>query len=510
MSSGPGAPVRWAPDGRRLAVLGRRRPDDSAERGFIVAISGSVVQQTPDGWDVRGLAWLKDQPIMLARPASSGAAPAAGWRWIADDPTPVWAASARLTATPTFFFPTEDGVASVVGGALWSVTATGNTTELSAALDSRVQRVVWPDVYASPAGVSDVIVSTEAGSLYRIATGASAVAPERLSISARGAPVIGYSAQHRTILAAAAETAQPSLLRAREGSPVDTAIRLNVSLGGVAMPERRRLSFRGPSGDTLTAALLTPPRGTTRGPLPLIVSIYGGQKVEDLSPPGTDLSGWPATSLLPYAATEYAVLVPSIPLAPEGVAGEPCHEITASVTAAVDAAVAAGIADSTRVALHGHSYGGYNVFCVLRESDRFKAAVVLAGFADLASLYSAFPPRSRLLDAPHRDSYLMTLAERGQLRMGAPPWADVPRYVRNSPLYDVDRIRTPVLILHGEDDYVPVDQAERMFNSLSRLGRDAELALYAGEGHVIKAPANVRDVHRRIHAFLARRLREHP
>jgi dipeptidyl aminopeptidase/acylaminoacyl peptidase len=62
----------------------------------------------------------------------------------------------------------------------------------------------------------------------------------------------------------------------------------------------------------------------------------------------------------------------------------------------------------------------------------------------------------------------------------------VRRYVENSPYFRADRIHTPILIIHGRDDSTcPVDDAERMFSALKRLGRTAQLAVYEGQGHVI-------------------------
>jgi dipeptidyl aminopeptidase/acylaminoacyl peptidase len=58
------------------------------------------------------------------------------------------------------------------------------------------------------------------------------------------------------------------------------------------------------------------------------------------------------------------------------------------------------------------------------------------------------------------------------------------RYVENSPILHLDRVQTPVLIVHGAlDDAVPVTQADELFVGLRRLGREAVCARYEGEGH---------------------------
>lgn len=72
-----------------------------------------------------------------------------------------------------------------------------------------------------------------------------------------------------------------------------------------------------------------------------------------------------------------------------------------------------------------------------------------------------------------------------------PPWEDMDRYVRNSPLTYVERVNTPILIIHGDQDPVPIQQAEEFFTALLRQGKRARFARYFGESHIIKGRANV-------------------
>ena len=91
--------------------------------------------------------------------------------------------------------------------------------------------------------------------------------------------------------------------------------------------------------------------------------------------------------------------------------------------------------------------------------------------------------------------------------MGQPPWSDPKRYLDNSPYYRADRIRTPLLIIHGREDRAcPATQAEMMFIALRRLGRTAQLAVYEGEGHVISRwePEHAVDAADRVLSFLRR------
>jgi pimeloyl-ACP methyl ester carboxylesterase len=76
----------------------------------------------------------------------------------------------------------------------------------------------------------------------------------------------------------------------------------------------------------------------------------------------------------------------------------------------------------------------------------------------------------------------------------ATPWSDLGLYQRNSPLTYVERVRAPVLLIHGDQDSnVPMEQSEQMFSALVRLQRRASFVRYWGETHALENPANVRD-----------------
>src|SRR3546814_372219 len=115
------------------------------------------------------------------------------------------------------------------------------------------------------------------------------------------------------------------------------------------------------------------------------------------------------------------------------------------------------------------------------------------------SLYGTFDERSRIHDAEKGlQLFAVSLLETSQGGMGAPPWDDPERYLRNSPLMHVKDIETPIMLLSGGRDYVPTQQAEEFFTALTRLGKDAVLVRYFGEDHVYHSPANIRDMWRRI------------
>lgn len=91
--------------------------------------------------------------------------------------------------------------------------------------------------------------------------------------------------------------------------------------------------------------------------------------------------------------------------------------------------------------------------------------------------------------------------------MGDTPWGDLSRYVRNSPIYFADRVRTPLMIIQGDLDYVPIQQGEEFFTGLYRLGKKAKFVRYWGEGHTIETPVNTRDMWQRIFGWFDEQLR---
>ena len=95
--------------------------------------------------------------------------------------------------------------------------------------------------------------------------------------------------------------------------------------------------------------------------------------------------------------------------------------------------------------------------------------------------------------------------EQGQGNMGGSLWQQRDRYIANSPIYNFDRIQTPILIGQGErdGDLVPSDA---IFAALKRLGKPVEYRVYKGEGHVITQRPNVRDFWNRRLSFFEKTL----
>lgn len=227
--------------------------------------------------------------------------------------------------------------------------------------------------------------------------------------------------------------------------------------------------------DTVKTAVILPP-GAKRGDrLPAIVAIYpgGDQSTRAERFGGGDAATVPA---LVFTSRGYAVLHVHLKLGPNREAGNPLDEMVDVLLPQVYRAAELGYIDIQRVAITGQSFGGYGTASIISGTNLFRAAVAVSGIYDLAGTYGYM--------APDGSNFWVGWAEGGQARMGTHPWANLPRYLENSPYYRADRIHTPLLIVHGDDDMAYHDGV-KLFSALKRLERPAQLASYHGEGHVI-------------------------
>lgn len=124
--------------------------------------------------------------------------------------------------------------------------------------------------------------------------------------------------------------------------------------------------------------------------------------------------------------------------------------------------------DPDRVAIVGGSYGGWMVNYALTKTHVFKAAISMRSCSNWTSFWGA--------------SDIGWYFAREQL--GGNPWDTVDEYLRVSPLYNIDKVQTPLLIIHSLEDYrCPIDQALTLFTALKVRGVEAKLALFQGENH---------------------------
>lgn len=242
--------------------------------------------------------------------------------------------------------------------------------------------------------------------------------------------------------------------------------RLNPNIPNFSFGETRVISWKSPSEKDLRACLLMPVDYQEGKRYPLIVYIYPGfplssyVNVFGVSEVETD-------NLQIFANHGYAVLAPNTPIT----SGPPMPQLPDSVFSAIDHVVDLGIADTRGLGIMGHSFGGYGVNFLVTQDTRFSAAVSAAGLVDLVSGYSA------VSDEGYASYGMFEEWMEGTL------WEQRARYIENSPVFDLDKVETPMLIIVGSEQRTDVLQAEEAFSGLRRLDKKVVLANYLGQGH---------------------------
>ena len=278
-------------------------------------------------------------------------------------------------------------------------------------------------------------------------------------------------------------------------------VNANTFLTDILAGTSRLIEYTSLDGEKLKARMILPYDYQQGRRYPTIAWVYAGSVVKDAPSLLDDIDFFSPLNLQIPAAHGYVVLIPSMPLKPEGEVDDPMLRLMNGVMPALDKGIELGIVDPDRLFVMGQSFGGFSTYGLITQTNRFKAAVSLAGLSDLISLYGQFDARERYGPYPQEDLFMESLTEGGQVLMGSPPWKDLGRYIRNSPIFFVDRIETPILIIQGDLDYVAMQQGEEFFRSLYRQGKRARFVRYWGEDHVFTSPANIRDMWRQIFAW---------
>ena len=239
-------------------------------------------------------------------------------------------------------------------------------------------------------------------------------------------------------------------------------------------------------GQPIRAWLVLPDGASPDHPAPLLLWVHGGP-----------MSSWNAWSWRwnPWlmAARGYAVLLPD-PALSTGYGQEfiarGYHDWGtrpfADIMAVTEPVMARPDIDADRVGMMGGSYGGYMANWMAGHTDRFRAIVSHAGLWVLDQMFGT------------TDHPMFWRPQFGD------PLTQPEMYEKNSPHRHIERIRTPMLVIHGNKDYrVPVGEALRLWWDLSRHGAQAKFLYFPDENHWILTPGNARIWYETVFAFLA-------
>jgi dienelactone hydrolase len=188
-----------------------------------------------------------------------------------------------------------------------------------------------------------------------------------------------------------------------------------------------------------------------------------------------------------FTSAGYFFFEPDIVFRPR----EPGLSVVECVRPAVAAVAQMDVIDPKKVGMIGHSWGGFDTAFMATHTDTFAAAVAGAPITDLVSNYGSHHFSSGIAETDH--------IETGQQRMQVPVYEDLAAYTRNSAVFAVNTMTTPLLIEVGDaDGTVFWHQGVELYNAARRAKKDVVLLVYGGEDHGLRQKANQLDYHHRI------------
>jgi len=455
----------WSPDGQSFALYFSRRPEDTGwyhgQIGVVAAEGGAVRQLTqlsPVSVQARALAWSPDgQQIAYL----SG-------KW--SDP--------------------GRGAGDIC---LLSV-ATGQTRNLTPGISCSPTWCAWfPDgrrlLYTAVEGVSHQIgiLDTTDGTITVL---------DRSFVMQGDQPSLSLSPDLTSFVTVHSTPHQPpDVYRGTwigEGGNV-TSIEWQRLTRLNPIPEEtwlwaasRPLHYPSPDGQ-LVHALFTPPVTSTNDfRPPLFVDVHGG----------------PSAASCDTCALGYAQILPGVGYAvlrvnyrgswgngaafADAVMGDVGGKDLQDILAGIDYLIAQGLVDGNRVAIGGWSNGGFLSAWAITQTTRFKAALMGAGIADWLNMHA----QTNIPDAD-------------VLQLDVDPLEQGEVYRQHSPLTFASRVKTPTLILHGEQDpAVPVAQAYAFYRALCERNVPVEMVIYPREGHGVSEFEHSIDAYQRLLRWL--------
>jgi len=388
---------------------------------------------------------------------------------------PQWSPDGSMVAFLGTVRPFQSSETNMENSHVWVVNADGsNRRDIGAAVDNPHGPPRW-----SPDGKSLYSVVGERGrsSLYRFSVAGGA--PARVISGNR---VGSWSLDGKGNIAFAYSTAtEPATLEIFNGTDShQTVLKLNTeALAGRTIAPVEALTFKAKDGLEVEAFLTLPLGRTASSKHPLIVAIHGG-------PHGAQGAEFNNKAQV-YAAKGYATLMVNYRGSTgygqkftDAIFGDQDGKEAEDVLAGVDAAIAKyPWVDAARLGIEGGSYGGQLTDWLITRTNRFKAAVPSAGIANLVSFnYMAYYHDYLAVEYgryPHEGGLMDTL------------WA-------HSALRYVDKVKTPTMFIHGENDNdVPIAEAEQFYIALRDVGVPTVMVRYPREGHGLRETKHVAD-----------------
>jgi dipeptidyl aminopeptidase/acylaminoacyl peptidase len=231
------------------------------------------------------------------------------------------------------------------------------------------------------------------------------------------------------------------------------------------------MRWKSTDGRDLDGVLILPDSYKPGQKLPVLVYFYEIMSNRLFDFPAVNADTRP--DFAQFVSDGYAVFLPDIVYRLDG---HPMKSAYDCLIPGVQMLIDLGIADPARIGLHGHSWGGTQTTYLISQTNLFRAAIAGAPITNWVSGYGGIRWESGLA---RTFQY-----ERTQSRIGASLWEKKDLYLENSALWHADKIKTPLLLQHGDaDGAVPWYQSIELYLALRRLGQPVWFLQYFGEDH---------------------------
>ncbi|MDN4754348.1 prolyl oligopeptidase family serine peptidase [Porphyromonadaceae bacterium W3.11] len=265
----------------------------------------------------------------------------------------------------------------------------------------------------------------------------------------------------------------------------------------IVLGEMHDWNYTMPNGDNVQGRYYLPPNFDASKKYPMLVYYYGGT-----SPTSRFFEG--SYSLPMFAGQGYIVLTVN----PSGTTGfgqeYSSRHVNAWGKVTADEIIAAtkgfcaehAFVNADKIGCLGASYGGFMTQYLQTVTDIFAAAVSHAGISAISSYWGEGTWGIGYCTVANNESY---------------PWNNAELFVKQSPLFNADKINTPILLLHGTaDTNVPIGESIQMYNALKILGKEVEFIKVHGEDHIITDPIKKIEWSRSIFAWFQKWLKDDP
>lgn len=436
----------FSPDGRRIAFTS----DRTAERWSWPA-NDIWVLDLPS----KGLTRLTDETVFAGPPA-----------WSPDGRQLAFVASRRRH---------EDGYTHLMvadagtPAAVRKLTEDFSPTFSDTAIDDQRAGHGGPHLYWSTDGKEVFSQASGHGSTLVYAVPAAGGTPRLLIGGQRRIYALSMDRDRRRIAIASSDPSTPGdlFLRDTAGGRDARLTELNASLlREVELATPEAFTFKGADGWDIQGWIIRPTVSIS-GPPPAVLEIHGGPMA---------MYSWSFFFEFQLLASHGYAVIFTNPRGSTGygrafsdaVNGDWGGKDFQDIMAGLDAAVANGWVDPDRLGVAGGSYGGFMTNWTIGHTDRFKAAVTMRCVSNMASIFGTGD-----LD------WILTIDS-----MDAVPWKNLDRLMDRSPITYVERMTTPLLILHSDKDLrCPISEGEQLFTALKLLGREVRMVRFEGQSH---------------------------